>query len=108
MTHNEETEPTAGGALGKLAGKAKEVAGEMFGDRDLAREGRLQDSAADAELDARRKDAEAQVKAENAREEAEKRAEEDRFQRETDAAKLEAAAARAESRADQIDPEETR
>src|SRR3954470_3105378 len=66
MTEN-ETERTAGGALGKLAGKVKEVAGEFAGDRDLAREGRLQDAASDAELDARRKNLEARVQAENAR-----------------------------------------
>ena len=34
------SEETAGGVIGRLAGKVKEVAGEATGQEDLAREGR--------------------------------------------------------------------
>jgi len=62
-----ETETTAGGLAGKLAGKVKEAAGELLGDDHLAREGRLQESAADADIRARREEAEARTRAEEAR-----------------------------------------
>ena len=50
---NPETprEETAGGVLGKLAGKAKAAAGSLTGNDDLAREGRLQEATVDAERD---------------------------------------------------------
>ena len=52
-------EETAGGLLGKVAGKAKEVAGSAVGNDELAREGRLQQAQSDAEIEARREEAEA-------------------------------------------------
>jgi len=50
---NPEREQTAGGVLGNLAGKAKEAAGSLTGNDDLAREGRLQQAQSEAEADAR-------------------------------------------------------
>ena len=47
-------ERTAGGALGKVAGKVKEAVGEVLDNDDLAREGRLQQSSAEADLEAAR------------------------------------------------------
>ena len=44
--HNDER--TAGGLIGRAAGKLKEVVGERAGRDDLAREGRLQQAQADA------------------------------------------------------------
>ena len=52
MTNPDKTEDTAGGLTGKIAGKAKEAAGAVLGDEQLAREGRLQQSQVDAETDA--------------------------------------------------------
>ncbi|MDQ3756248.1 MAG: hypothetical protein M3394_00115, partial [Actinomycetota bacterium] len=51
---------TAGGLLGKVAGKAKAVLGSLAGDDDLAREGRLQEASVDAEAEARVRDEEAE------------------------------------------------
>ena len=60
MTDQENPERTAGGLVGRIAGKAKEAAGSLIGNGDLAREGRLQQAQVDAEADAPRSDAEAQ------------------------------------------------
>ncbi len=49
-----ENERTAGGVVGKLAGKAKATAGDVLGREDLAREGRLQEAQSDAEVEAER------------------------------------------------------
>jgi uncharacterized protein YjbJ (UPF0337 family) len=48
--HSPET--VAGGPLGKVVGKLKEVAGKVTRQDDLAREGRLQQAGADAEREA--------------------------------------------------------
>ena len=53
------TEQTAGGIAGKIAGKLKAATGELVGNDELAREGRLQESQGDADLAARRDQAEA-------------------------------------------------
>jgi len=53
------SEETAGGALGRIAGKAKEVAGKVTGRDDLHREGQAQQDKADAQRDAAKKEAEA-------------------------------------------------
>ena len=45
-------ERTAGGLVGKVAGKAKEMAGEATRNEELAREGRLQQAQGDADRDA--------------------------------------------------------
>ena len=73
MTDPEQRERTSGGVLGKVAGKAKELAGEATGNDDLAREGRLQQAQGDAEVDATKaaaeadqREAEADLKAEKA------------------------------------------
>lgn len=60
MTNPERTQETAGGLVGKVAGKAKEAAGSALGNDDLAREGRLQQAQAEAEVDARREAQEAE------------------------------------------------
>ena len=60
MTDSETPEDTTGGPLGKVVGKAKEVAGSLIGKDDLAREGRLQQAQSEAEVDAARREAEAQ------------------------------------------------
>ena len=53
------SEETTGGALGRMAGRAKEVAGSALGNDELAREGRLQQAGADTEREAREEAAEA-------------------------------------------------
>ena len=68
MTDPKLPEETAGGQLGKLAGKAKEAAGFVLGNEDLAREGRLQQAQVDAEAEhaaaeAQQREAEAEVEA---------------------------------------------
>ena len=50
-----EQEKTSGGLVGKVAGKAKELAGSLSDKDDLAREGRLQEAQADAALEAARR-----------------------------------------------------
>jgi uncharacterized protein YjbJ (UPF0337 family) len=123
----DNTEEVAGGPLGKLAGRLKETAGEALGREDMAREGRLQQAGADAELEARRaasdaraEQAAADIEAERAAMDAERaqlQAEVDAERREAQidrqeargdaaAAGLESEARRAEARADAIDPEE--
>ena len=47
-------ERTAGGLAGRIAGKAKETAGSLTGNEELAREGRLQQAASDAQARGRR------------------------------------------------------
>lgn len=54
------TERTAGGPLGRFAGKAKEAAGSVLGNEELAREGRLQQAQTDAEEVAQREAREAE------------------------------------------------
>jgi uncharacterized protein YjbJ (UPF0337 family) len=123
----ENTETVTGGALGKLAGRAKETAGELLGRDDIAREGRLQQAGADADMEARtlaeeardeRAEADLEARkadndAERTRLEAEAGAERREAQIEADADRAqaqadlrEAEARRAEARADTIDPEE--
>lgn len=52
MTEPETGERTAGGMVGRLAGKAKELAGELTNNDQLARAGRLQQARGDAEAEA--------------------------------------------------------
>jgi uncharacterized protein YjbJ (UPF0337 family) len=54
-----ETERTAGGPLGRIAGKIKETAGSAVGNDELAREGRLQQAHVDASEEAAGEAAEA-------------------------------------------------
>src|SRR5689334_9410812 len=69
---NQDKERTAGGLVGKLAGKAKEAAGSVVGNDKLEREGRLQDAQADQELEARREAAEAEQREQEAKVQAER------------------------------------
>src|SRR5205814_3681406 len=80
LTQHQSTERTAGGVVGKVVGKAKELAGEATGREDLAREGRLQQAQSDAERDARgsagdarRREAEAHLREEQAETDIERR-----------------------------------
>jgi len=57
-----EQEATAGGAIGKLTGRAKELAGTVLGRDDLHREGKLQQVQSEAEKDAATLAAEAKQK----------------------------------------------
>src|SRR3954463_14288279 len=78
-------ETTAGGMVGKLAGKAKAAAGSLTGNDDLAREGRLQEAQSEAEITARKEEAEAQqarAEAELEAERAETKAERDELRNE--------------------------
>jgi uncharacterized protein YjbJ (UPF0337 family) len=52
VTNPETPERTRGGLAGRLAGRFKQAAGSLLGDKDLAREGRLQEAHVDAEADA--------------------------------------------------------
>jgi uncharacterized protein YjbJ (UPF0337 family) len=54
LTEEEDPELTREDLFGKLAGKAKEAAGSLVGNDDLARDGRLQQAQIDAEADAAR------------------------------------------------------
>lgn len=115
-----EREPLAGGSLGKLAGRAKEMAGNLLGRRDLGREGRLQRVGVEA---GERADAEAEVADRKAEEAdlAERRAANEAERREVEVSAAEIAAgdraegreaakereaARAEAVAERIDPKE--
>ena len=90
-----ENEKTTGGLVGKLAGKAKEAAGEITNNDDLAREGRLQQAQSESGLEAsvraeeaRQHDAEAQLE----QEKVETRAEAEKLRAEVDAEEEEVAA----------------
>jgi uncharacterized protein YjbJ (UPF0337 family) len=115
-----EREPLAGGTLGKLAGRAKEMTGSLFGRRDLGREGRLQRVGVEAEERAASKAETADRKTEEAAV-AERRAANERERREVEVAATEMAvedeiedretdlkreADRAEAAADRIEPRE--
>ncbi|MBA3407244.1 MAG: CsbD family protein, partial [Solirubrobacterales bacterium] len=63
---NDQSENTAGGALGRLAGKAKAAAGAALGNEELAREGRLQEAQSDAEREAAREREQARLLEEEA------------------------------------------
>jgi uncharacterized protein YjbJ (UPF0337 family) len=78
MSDSQTNERVTGGLVGKVAGKAKELAGELTDREDLAREGRLQQAQTEAQLDAQRAAADArqaEQEAELEREKAETRAE---------------------------------
>jgi uncharacterized protein YjbJ (UPF0337 family) len=94
MNDSNLPEETAGGPLGKLAGKVKQAAGSMLGNKDLAREGRLQQAQVEAEAEAARAHAEAnqrQAEAEIEAAKAENELERQRLQTEVAATEREAA-----------------
>jgi uncharacterized protein YjbJ (UPF0337 family) len=95
------------GPLGKAIGTLKAGVGELVGDDELAREGRLQQAAVDAEARAAEDAAQAQRQAEAARveaERAEREAEQERLRTELAAqqqeAQIEADHARAQAKID--------
>lgn len=116
----DNNEQVAGGPLGKLAGRLKAAAGAALGDDEVAREGRLQEAGADAELEAVQREmkahdeqAEADVEARKADVAAERARLQDEVaqqrqhdQIEADRERAEDRAARLEAQADAIDPEE--
>lgn len=116
----DQPEPLSGGPLGKLAGRVKEMAGALTGRRDLGREGRLQQVAAEDRERTAGKAAVADRKAEEADLEARRAAvAEERREVEVHAAEQAAeeridaraeakedAAARAEEIADRLDPKD--
>jgi uncharacterized protein YjbJ (UPF0337 family) len=113
MTPDNNSEVT-GGVIGKIAGRLKETAGEALGRDDLAREGRLQQAGADAEVEARRRGAAArdeQAVADIEAQRADNEAERARLQAEVEAerreARIEADADRAQALAEQDRARET-
>ena len=92
MKNPDSPERTAGGPLGRLAGKAKQLVGSALGEEDLAREGRLQEARVDADADAQRAAEEARLSEEHSELEAQKveaEAERERLQAEVDAKRRE-------------------
>ena len=71
MTDPETAERTTGGLAGKVVGKAKELAGEVSNNDELAREGRLQQAQGDADQDAVKARADAELRDQEAELEAE-------------------------------------
>lgn len=86
-------ERVAGGPLGKAVGRAKQLAGAALGREELDREGRLQESQAEADMEA------AEI-------EAEEQAERKRAEEEHQAAELQRKADRAEAAAEALDRKE--
>ena len=72
LSGRENSERTAGGLVGKIAGRTKEAVGSALGRDDLGREGRLQQAQVDAEAQAARAAAEANHHATEASLQAEK------------------------------------
>jgi uncharacterized protein YjbJ (UPF0337 family) len=60
--HDQTSEQTAGGLLGKASGRAKELVGSVFGNPELDREGRLQQVQVEAEQEAIQRGEEADTK----------------------------------------------
>jgi uncharacterized protein YjbJ (UPF0337 family) len=92
LTVQENSERTAGGLVGRITGKAKQAAGSLLGNSELAREGRLQQAQVDAEDNARhQKNAAEQLREakESAALSAEQRAERDRIDAAGEAIRLE-------------------
>ena len=99
---DETSEQTAGGVIGRLVGKAKEAAGSLAGNEDVAREGRLQQAQAEAATSSRPSDPGGTSAADGA----ERDAERERLAAAKEEIRLGQRARRAESEADAIDPEE--
>lgn len=105
-------EETAGGLLGKVAGKAKEAVGSVLGNDELEREGKLQHAASEAEVTAARKAEEAEqekAKAELLASKQENEVERQRLQNEIAAKEREAAIEQDKARAEaQVETEAAR
>jgi uncharacterized protein YjbJ (UPF0337 family) len=61
LSGTDSDEKTTGGVFGKVAGKAKELAGELTHNDELAREGRLQQAQSEASVEAAADRSEASV-----------------------------------------------
>jgi uncharacterized protein YjbJ (UPF0337 family) len=88
MSDPERSEEVAGGALGKVVGKAKSAIGSLIGNDELQREGNLQQATIEAEADAERERAAAEARREEAallEERADASAERDRLRTELQA-----------------------
>src|SRR5688572_25712445 len=108
-------ETTSGGVVGKVVGTAKEKLGSATGNDDLAREGRLQQAAVDAENEADLEEREAEISERTAEVEANRldvEAERRRLAVELEAdereAAIEAEKARAEAQIDAATADELR
>jgi uncharacterized protein YjbJ (UPF0337 family) len=88
MSDPERPEEVAGGVLGRVVGKAKSAVGSLVGNEDLQREGNLQQAHVEAEADAERERAAAELRAQEAavvEQRVEAAAERDRLRAEVDA-----------------------
>ena len=97
MTDRKNPERTAGGTVGKLVGRAKEAAGSVLDNEELAREGRLQRAGAEADQEAAERTDEAkqrEAEAELQKEEVETKAERDRLRNELETQERQQAAER--------------
>jgi uncharacterized protein YjbJ (UPF0337 family) len=102
VSNHDTSEEVAGGLAGRLAGKAKQAAGAVLGDDDMAREGRLQEAKVDQEREAAREAAEARQAEGQAELEAERAAtEEERRRLETEEATAQREAAAERDRIEQ-------
>src|SRR5436190_23302726 len=89
---SETDERTTGGLVGKAVGKAKELAGEITDNDELAREGRLQQASSEAKVKAQDEQRDAQLADHAAQIEEEKSQtaqERERLEAELDAARIE-------------------
>src|SRR4051794_20551017 len=66
MSDPERSEDVAGGVPGKVVGKMKSAIGSLIGNDDLQREGNLQQAKVEAEVDAEREQAAAEVRRQEA------------------------------------------
>ena len=92
MSDRESREPTTGGRIGQVVGKAKAAVGSLLGKEDLEREGNLQHAQAEAEVKAEREKRAAEMRREEVAVEeqrAEAAAERDRLRTELAADELE-------------------
>jgi uncharacterized protein YjbJ (UPF0337 family) len=88
MSDPERSEEVAGGTLGKVVGKAKSAVGSLIGNDNLQREGNLQQAKVEADADAERAQAAAEVRRQEAEvleQRADAAAERDRLRAEVEA-----------------------
>jgi uncharacterized protein YjbJ (UPF0337 family) len=105
MSSPDKPQRTSGGLVGKVAGRAKEAAGAVLNDKELVREGRLQQTKVDAEQEARDRAGEArqrEAEAELEREQAETKAERELIENEVQEAAREKAADRDRREAEKL------
>jgi uncharacterized protein YjbJ (UPF0337 family) len=66
MSESDHPEEVAGGVFGKVVGKAKSAVGSLVGNEELQREGNLQQAKVEADADAEREQAAAEVRRQQA------------------------------------------